>query len=405
MMSNGSKRVLTFAVALLLTRPAFSAEDAEQVTFAEDVAPIFMERCVDCHRPGEAAPMSLLGYKDARPWAKSIKKAVSSREMPPWFADPEHGEWANDTSLSDHEIATIVRWVDQGAPKGDLAKMPQAPTFTVGWQLGEPDYIIELPEVSVPAEGPDVFPTPMLPLDISERRWIRAVEVRPEDRSVNHHVVLFMTPGQATDQEGRFDVLSVWAAGTQPTVFPDGTGRWVSPGQILVGNQHYHPSGVAATDKTRVGLFFGEGEPESEISAIIAGVTDFSIPANASNHLLTATHTIERSANVVSYFPHMHMRGRDMAFVATYPDGRKETLLDVPAYDFDWQLFYYPEEPKYLPVGTEVEIIAHYDNSVDNPDNPDPNRDVGFGLQSTDEMMFGVFELIEVESAGAGGAE
>ena len=204
--------------------------------------------------------------------------------------------------------------------------------------------------------------------------------------------------GQSMDAEGRFNVLSVWSAGTQPTEFPEGTGRWVEPGQILVGNQHYHPSGVAAVDKTQIGLYFGEGEPERVITSILAGSMDFKIPANTANHLLTATHVIARDTNLVSYFPHMHLRGKDMKFVATFPDGRRETLLEVPAYDFDWQLFYYPEEPKALPAGTEIEIIAHYDNSDANPDNPDPNRDVGFGLQSTDEMMFGFFEMIEEKS-------
>jgi len=366
------------------------------VTFARDVAPIFFEHCVSCHRPGEVAPMSLLSYDGARPWAKSIRRAVAEREMPPWFADPQHGAWANDRRLSEREIETIVAWVEGGAPAGDLSEVPPPPRFTEGWQLGEPDYVIDLPPVEVPATGDDIFPNPIIRLDIPERRWIQAVEVRPGDREVNHHVVLFMSNGRAVDDEGRFNILAVWAAGTGPTRFPEAMGRWVSPGDVLVGNLHYHPNGVEArTDHSRVGLYFGEGEPEREVAAVLAGTMDFSIPAHAANHELRASYELKRDSTIVSYFPHMHLRGKDMAFFANYPDGRRETLLSVPRYDFDWQLFYYPEQPKLLPAGTEIEIVAHYDNSDGNENNPDPSRAVGFGLQSTDEMMFGVFEFIE----------
>lgn len=315
--------------------------------------------------------------------------------MPPWFADPHYGDWSNDRRLSRREIDTIVRWVEGGAAPGDPAEMPAPPQFSAGWQLGEPDYVIDLPVVEVPATGDDIFPNPIIRLDIPERRWIQAVEVRPGDREVNHHVVLFMNSGRAVDSEGRFNILTVWAAGTGPTRFPDGMGRWIAPGDILVGNLHYHPNGVEPrTDHSRVGLYFGDGEPSRQIAAVLAGTMDFSIPAHAANHELRAIHTLQEESTIVSYFPHMHLRGKDMAFVARYPDGRAETLLSVPEYDFDWQLFYYPKEPKTFPAGTEIEIIAHYDNSAANDKNPDPSRAVGFGLQSTDEMMFGVFEYL-----------
>ena len=391
------------AVALALVAASFppAVAPAQDVTFSRDVAPIFYRHCVSCHRPGEVAPMSLLSYEEARPWAKSIRRAVAAREMPPWFADPQHGRFANDRRLSERELETIVRWVEAGAPAGDLSEIPPAPALSVGWQLGEPDYVIDLPAVEVPATGDDIFPSPIIRLDIPARRWIRAVEVRPGDREVNHHVVLFMSNGRAVDEEGRFNILAVWAAGTGPTRFPEGMGRWVSPGDVLVGNLHYHPNGVEPrTDRSRVGLYFGEGEPEREVAAVLAGTTDFSIPPHAANHELAVTHTLKRDSTIVSYFPHMHLRGKDMAFFARYPDGRRETLLSVPGYDFDWQLFYYPEEPKQLPAGTVIEIVAHYDNSAANERNPDPSRAVGFGLQSTDEMMFGVFEYFE-EPMGA----
>ena len=412
-------------VATFIGSPAVAAA-ADQTVFSSDVAPILMRHCVHCHRPGEIAPMSLLTYGEARPWARSIERVVSNGEMPPWFADPAYGKWANDPRLSREEIDTIVAWVRGGAKPGDSALMPAPPELTEGWQLGEPDYVIELPTVTVPADGPDLFLNPIVRLDVPDRRWVRAVEFRAGDATVNHHQVAFMAGFAGLGREdgdteqdpdkvrgerdgvgenGQFNVLAIWAAGTAPTVFPERAGRWVNPGDILVLNQHYHPNGESErTDATRIGLHFGEGELESEISAILAGPMEFWIPARTANHRMEYRHKIRTDSEIVSYFPHMHLRGTQMSFTAVYPDGRREMLLDVPEYDFNWQLFYYPEERKFLPAGSVIEIVAHFDNSADNPSNPDPNRDVGFGLQSTDEMMFGIFELIELgtDEASAG---
>lgn len=390
--------VLTIGVAAaMLVAPPGNAAPKQNasapVTFTSDVAPILFENCLTCHRPGEVAPMSLSTFEEARPWAKSIKEKVASRAMPPWFANPEHGTFANDASLTDDEIATIVAWVDQGAKRGDPSAMPELPEFTSGWQLGEPDFIVDLPEVKIPAEGDDYFPDLELTMDIPEKRWVRAVEVRPGNREVAHHIVLFSTGGGMGDN-GFFDVLAVWAVGTPPTEFPEGMGRWVYPGQRITTNMHYHPSGQAATDQSRIGLYFGEGGLKKEINAALAGTMTFNVPAGAPNHPVSASYIVDQDIRVVSYFPHMHLRGKSMRLTAAYPDGRSEVLLDVPEYSFDWQLFYYPEEPYFMPAGTRVDILAHFDNSAENPNNPDPTRDVGFGLQSTDEMMFGMFEFI-----------
>ncbi len=399
--------------AAAIPGPAGAAE-GDGVLFSSDVAPILMRHCVGCHRPGEIAPMSLLTYREARPWARSIRRVVLSGEMPPWFASPEHGVWANDARLSKEEMETIVAWVDGGARAGDPALMPEPPQFRDGWQVGEPDYVIELPPVTVPANGPDLVPNPLVRLDIPERRWLRAVEFLPGDRTVNHHQVAFMGGfgglGSGKEQERQDDrpggeaggvdleILGIWAVGASPTVFPDGAGRWVNPGTMLVINQHYHPNGDSErTDRTRIGLYFGEGPLEVEVEAILASRMDFTIPAGATNHRIEARHELSADSRIVSYFPHMHLRGKAMSFTAVFPDGSREILLEVPEYDFDWQLFYYPEAPKLLPAGSVVEVVAHYDNSAANPVNPDPNRDVGFGFQSTDEMMVGIFELIEVD--------
>ena len=406
--------VASFSAAAF-TIPA-AAADPDAVVFSRDVAPVLMRHCVGCHRPGEIAPMSLLTYREARPWARSIRRVVVNGEMPPWFANPEHGVWANDARLSEQEIETIVAWVDGGVLAGDPALIPEPPRFRDGWQLGEPDYVIELPPVTVPANGPDLVPNQLVRLDIPERRWLRAVEFQPGDRSVNHHQIAFMGGFSGTGSGGQeadsvdLRIFAVWAVGAAPTVFPEGAGRWVDPGAVLMINQHYHPNGESErTDRTRIGLYFGEGPLEVEVEAILASRMDFTIPAGAPDHRIVARHELTADSRIVSYFPHMHMRGRAMSFTAVYPDGSREILLDVPEYDFDWQLFYYPEAPKVLPAGSVIEVVAHYDNSAANPDNPDPTRDVGFGFQSTDEMMVGIFELIEVapgkgaESAATGG--
>jgi hypothetical protein len=382
------------ALSLLAPNAGVRAAADAPVTFARDVAPILHAKCVTCHRAGEVAPMPLLTYEDARPWARSIKTKVMARQMPPWFADPQVGAFANDPRLSDADIATITKWVDGGAPQGDPKQMPKPPHFTDGWQLGEPDQIIELPEVQIPATGGDYFPTPSITPDLKEDHWIRAIEIRPSNREVTHHSVIFSTNvGPFMSGGGFFDVLGVWAVGTPPTVYPEGTGRWIRKGQTLRTNLHYHPNGKPQVDRTKIGLYFGKGELKKEVVAALAGNVTFNIPPNAPNFELRSTYIVDQDINVVSFFPHMHLRGKDMKMTATYPDGRSETLLNVPAYDFSWQMFYYPKSRIALPKGTRIDLVAHYDNSAANKNNPDPNKAVTFGEASTSEMMFGMFEF------------
>jgi hypothetical protein len=383
--------VLLTGVALWQTTPT-----AADVTFTRDVAPILNAKCVTCHRAGEVAPMSLRTFEEVRPFARAIKDKVASRQMPPWFADRSAGHFSNDPSLTDKEIATIAAWVDAGAPQGNPADQPSSPKFTEGWQLGEPDYIVELPEVQIPATGGDYFPTPNLTLDLKEDRWIRALEIRPSNREVTHHSVIFsanvggMMLGGSS---GLFDVLGVWAVGTEPTVYPEGTGRWLHKGEMLRTNLHYHPNGTPQVDRTRIGFYFGKGDLKKEVAAALTGNMTFSIPAGAANHEIRGVYAVDQDIDVVSLFPHMHLRGKDMKMTANYPDGRSETLINVPAYDFNWQLFYYPQNRIRLPRGTRIELVAHYDNSAANKRNPDPTKPVTFGEASTNEMMFGMFEF------------
>lgn len=392
-------------LAALLAAASFTAgsvradddfdQSAGTPTFTEDIAPIFNKNCVSCHRPGEGSPMMLTSYAEARPWAKSIRKAVQERVMPPWDADPVHGKWINDISLTEKQIATISKWVDGGAPEGDPAKLPVLPNFTEGWQLGEPDYIIDLDEVAVPAAGPDIFPNLSAKIDIPKDRWVRAVEVRPGNKNVLHHVVVFMTNIM---KGGGFvpDFLVVWAVGTPPAAYPEGIGREVSKGSQVIVNMHYHPNGTAQTDKTKIGLYFGEGEMKKVLTGQFAGNVNFAIPPRDSNHVITSSYTIDEDIDVISFFPHMHQRGKSMKYTATYPDGKSEVLLNVPKYDFNWQWFYYPDKPVRLPVGTRIDLEAHYDNSASNPNNPDPDAELTFGEGSNDEMMFGAYEFVAV---------
>ena len=384
--------VAAVGLSLHAQAPRPATRSGASVTYAKDVAPLLHAKCISCHRPGEVAPMALRTYDEVRPWARSIRQKVSTRQMPPWFADPAHGSFSNDARLTNQQIDTIVTWVDAGAPRGNPADEPHVPALPEGWQLGEPDYIITLPAIDVPAEGKDIFPTPNITIDIPDDRWIRALEIRPSNREVTHHSVLFLA-GANVGQSGFIDVLGVWAVGTNATEYPDGVGRWIRKGQQLRTNLHYHPNGKPAVDQTRVGLYFGKGDLKKEVASAVAGDIAFRIPAGAKNHEMRALFPIDQDINIVSYFPHMHFRGKDMTLTALMPDGRRQTLLSVPAYDFNWQLYYYPTTPVPIPRGAIIEAVAHYDNSADNKNNPDPTRDVTFGEQSNDEMMFGVFDF------------
>ncbi|HIE93808.1 MAG TPA: hypothetical protein EYQ83_13430, partial [Acidobacteria bacterium] len=334
--SRGAVFGLLAASTLTIGGLVAPAAAQTEVTFTRDVAPILYENCVSCHRPGELAPMALRSYDEVRPWARGIKDKVTSGEMPPWFADARHGFFKNDTRLLPDEIDTIARWVDAGAPRGDQSDLPEPPTFIDGWQLGEPDLIVTLPEVNVPAEGEDYYPDLSHTLDLAEKRWIRAIEVRPSNRKVTHHSVIFTSSGGAQDrgiESGFFDVLAVWSVGTNPHEFPEGMGRWVYPNQRWRVNAHYHPAGTPETDSTQIGLYFGEGEMQKEVMAALSGTMSFEIPANASNHEVRSSYIIDQDVSVISFFPHMHVRGVDMDLIANYPNGERRSLINVPKYD------------------------------------------------------------------------
>jgi mono/diheme cytochrome c family protein len=384
------------AVAALLLAPV--AASAQTPTFAKDVAPIFYSKCVECHRPTMFAPMSLVKYDEARPWARSIRTRVASRTMPPWGADPAHGVFKNDPRLSDKEIATILAWVDGGAPKGDDKDMPVLPKFTEGWTIGEPDAVFEMKEAyQIPATGVIEYQYIRIPMNITEDKWLAAIEIKPQARGHVHHVLAYTQPaGEPINESGALGPNNI--GGVTPNkpgvIFDPGVGRLLAANSDIVLQMHYTTNGEATTDKTQVGVVFAKQPPQWQQRGGSAMNLRFKIPAGAADHEVRASRVLQDDTVITSFTPHMHMRGKDMTYVAKYPDGRTETLLVVPRYDFNWQITYQLKEARRFPKGTEIEVIAHFDNSPQNKFNPDPTKDVTWGDQTWEEMMIGFWGTV-----------
>jgi hypothetical protein len=378
--------------ACLINITSGKAENSANVTFSKDVAPIFYRNCTACHRPGEIAPMSLLTYKDARPWAKSIREKVANREMPPWLADSQHGEWLNDRRISQEAIDTIVAWVNTGAKEGDPKDLPAMPQYTDGWRIGKPDEIFATPEQSVPADGVVKYQYITVPTNFKEDRFITSAEIRSSGREVVHHVIVFVQEPGGTRAEGR--LLVGFAPGEDPTVFAPGFGRKVPAGSNLVFQIHYTPNGTAKKDVTTVGLIYAKTPPQHTV--ITRPVLDarFVIPAGDPNYEVKSNYTFNEDAHLYSFMPHMHLRGKDFVYRAVFPDGTTKTLLSVPRYDFSWQSYYIAKQPVAVPKGTRIECTAHFDNSTNNKYNPDPTKDVRWGEQTWEEMMIGWLSFV-----------
>ncbi|HLG13572.1 MAG TPA: thiol-disulfide isomerase [Blastocatellia bacterium] len=389
---------IILAATVAASRPATS-----RVTFTKDVAPILFNRCIECHRPGEIAPMSLLSYNDVRPWARSIKEKVVGRTMPPWLADPRYGHFENDRRLSQREIDTLVAWVDGGAPKGDDADLPALPKVAEGWSIGQPDVVIALKEeVPVPAEGVIPYKYITVPTNFKEDKWVQAAEIRPGNRKVVHHIIVnVVDPAAKTDgakggtvsaADTRGFKLAGFAPGEQPKVFPKGMGKLVKAGSSLVFQMHYTPNGEAATDRSYIGLIFARTPVERKVLTGLAMNTKLAIPPGASNYEVRSSWTADQDVRIVDLMPHMHLRGKDFTYTAVYPDGRSDIVLRVPKYDFNWQLLYRFKVPLALPKGSRLDCVAHFDNSPGNKYNPDPTKEVRWGPQTWEEMMIGWFD-------------
>jgi hypothetical protein len=368
------------------------------VTFAKDVAPIFYKSCAECHRPTMFAPMSLMTYDAARPYARSIKQKVVARQMPPWGADPAHGTFKNDPRLTQAEIDTIAAWVDAGAPRGEDKDLPPMPQFVDGWTIGKPDAVFTMEEeFSIPAAGTIPYKYFKVPTGLTEDKWIQAIEIKPGARTHVHHVIAYTQPaGQPLNPGGALGPTNI--GGVTPNkpglVFEPGIARRLRGNQDIVLQMHYTTNGTAATDRTTVGVIYAKQPPTKLAAGGMALNPRFAIPPNADNHEVTATQVIAKDTLLTSLTPHMHVRGKDMTYIAHYPDGTSETLLAVPRYDFNWQITYELAKPKLLPAGTKVEVIAHYDNSANNKFNPDPSKEVKWGDQTWEEMMIGFWSTV-----------
>ena len=362
-------------------------------TFTKDVAPILYKRCVECHRTGEAAPMALTTYKEVRPFAKAIREAVLANRMPVWLADPAHGTFRNDRRLTALEKETISQWVTAGAPEGAGRDLPPLPAFVSGWNIGKPDRVIDLgQEYEVPASGTVPYKYFEVESGFTEDMWVQAAEIRPDQRAVVHHVIVFMldAKGKPVDGAGG-DLLVGWAPGDPPLKLPAGTAMRVRAGTRFRIQMHYTPNGKVMRDRTYFGLQFAKTPPVREAITGRAINMRLTIPAMASDHVEKAGWTFKRPVELVGYMPHMHVRGKAFQYSLTYPDGRKEVLLDVPRYDFAWQLSYEPIAPLSIPAGARMECVARYDNSPNNKNNPDPSKEVRWGDQTWEEMMIGWF--------------
>ena len=426
-------------------------------TFSKEVAPILYKNCTTCHRPGELAPMSLLTYADARPWARSITDHVTRGTMPPWHADKAYGRFANERRLTDAEKDTIARWVAAGAPEGDAKDLPVAPRYVDGWTIGQPDVILSMQEqYPIPAAGTVPYSYFEVPTNFTEDKWVQAFELRPGDRSVVHHVIVYTKspeaaqPGRGQPSDGRLEgsreppfrpadgmdfpregagqrqvahrtpvlpndrpaprgldgSIGGYVPGTSSRVFTPGTAMRLAAGQTLVFQMHYTTTGKATSDRTRIGFVFAKEPPKTEIMLTALINANFQIPAGAAEHRIDAEATITRNVTLWSMLPHTHVRGIRWRYEATYPDGRTETILSVPKYDFNWQTDYIFTEPLKLPKGTKVHATAWYDNSRSNKSNRDPTSAVWWGDQTWEEMMFTAFTFsIDGSAATSSGGQ
>ena len=382
---------------------AFAAE--APVTFHKNVEPILRARCQTCHRPGEAAPMSLLTYNDARPWAKAIKQAVVTKKMPPWMADASVGHFRNDRHLNQTEIDTLALWVDSGAPEGDPKDAPAPLQFSEGWAIGKPDMVLEMPTAfEIPAQGTIDYQWILIPA-FKEEKWIQAFEVRPGNRAVVHHVAAFwrragspwmtgVKPGVPTpkpsgaSENGSSDgIIAEYVPGIPPLVLPKGYALRLPAGADIMLQVHYTPNGTATSDRSRLGFVFAKEPPQYQVITYGMAAPVLNIPPGDPNYEAKAVATLGIDVRLLGVNPHMHLRGKSAVVTVTYPDGRTEPLLRVPKYDFNWQITYEPEGDLRLPAGTRLDAVSYFDNSPNNPFNPDPSKEVHWGDQTYDEMM------------------
>ncbi|MFO0841188.1 MAG: redoxin family protein [Gemmataceae bacterium] len=373
--------------------------DDGKVTFARHVSRVLQNNCQECHRAGQIGPMALLSYDDAVAWGETIREVIDEGRMPPWYADPRHGEWANDRRLSKEDREVLLAWLDGGMPKGDDKDAPAPRKFSEGWVIGTPDQVFTMPKAfDVPAETPKggvPYKYFSVETNFAEDRWVTHAEARPGAPEVVHHIILFIVPkGEMFRPDGPSQVLCGQAPGDMPLMLQPGQAKKVPAGGKLVFQMHYTPNGKAQSDRSSVGLIFAKGPPKHRVLTRPVMNRQFvtrmaSIPAGADNFPLEASFKVPDDVRIVSFMPHMHLRGKDFKYEAVAADGKAETLLSIPRYNFNWQSIYRPKTPVLLTKGTTLHCLAHFDNSEKNPNNPDPTKKVFWGDQTWEEMMIG----------------
>ena len=415
--------VFSIAAALAIAAPALAADSAKPVTFSKDVAPIFQKRCQECHQPGSIAPMSLITYQEARPWAKSIKERVAQRQMPPWHIDKTVGvqKFKNDMSLTDDQVDTIVKWVDAGAPQGDPKDLPPAVPLVTdnSWKgqrdgFGAPDIVVKSSEYTMPAVHQDVWYRPMSEIPITEPRWVKMVEIRPTNlkaRKIIHHSIAYLVLNNDPDAvntgtangpaRGDFDADAVnrrpqlmeWAIGKGYDLYRPDTGKLLVPGEKISWDQHIHAVGEEVTGGSEIGIWFYPKGQEPKHRSYLIGFTGIDrtkmldIPPNSM--AMTEGFTVLKENTLIENFqPHFHLRGKAMQVEAILPDGGKQVISYVGNFNFNWMTNYIYDDDAapLLPKGTVIHVTAWYDNTKANKNNPDSDQWVGYGDRTVDEM-------------------
>jgi hypothetical protein len=400
--------------------PSSKAQDqslTNRVTFYRDVLPILEQHCQRCHRPGEIAPFPLVNFEEARAKAQKISAAVTERKMPPWFADSCCGRFSNDPSLSPSEIATLAHWATGGTLEGDPHDAPAAPELIEGWNISKPDQVVEMPKpIELPARGEVDYTYEIVPTGFTADKWVEMSEIRPSSRANVHHAVVYVRPPGSkwlahapvgvpftasdlkTEQDRHdahwtdADVLLVYAPGSSPDRWPAGLAKFVPAGSDLIFQMHYVTRGHATRDRASIGLVFAKQPPTQRVLTLQLTNDRFVIPPGVDDFRVEVHGTLPNDATLLSFLPHMHLRGKQFDYNIIHPDGHVEPLLRVH-WNFYWQLSYRLAEPRQLKAGTTLQAVAIYDNSKNNPHNPDPDASVTWGDRTTDEMMVGFFDV------------
>lgn len=405
-------------IATLAGVVCLAAQAAGTPTFNKDVLPILQNHCQECHRPGEIAPMPLLTYQQARPWAKAIKASVLGKKMPPWPADSRWGHFANDRSLTKEQQEILAAWADTGATEGSAADKPQDRTWVEGWNITKPDLVVKMPKAfHMPAKGEVEYQYMVVPTGFTEDKWVQMAEVRPSDRGVVHHAVIFIRePGNPWLKEakpgevfvptvksdgqrfgntvgGGNDILTIYTPGMVPDIWKPGMAKQIKAGSDIIFQMHYTANGKESDDQTSIGIVFAKEPPKERVITLGAVNNRFTIPPGDPNYKVEAVAPMVNEGTLLSLFPHMHLRGKSMAYEIIHSSGETEKILELVHYDLNWQLSYKLAQPIKLEPGSKLHVTAWFDNSANNPANPDPTKAVTWGEQSWEEMMIGFFDV------------